>query len=72
MTNVLYICVILLKRCLLRFRLNTASPVFKPVSPKNIPGGCGILLGVSREPRLKPNCGWLAGFFLCQKYGVGR
>ena len=29
--------------------------------------GLGILLGVSREPRPRPNCGWLLAFCFVSK-----
>ena len=31
--------------------------------------GLDVLLGVSREPRPIPNCGWLAGFFFVSNVG---
>ena len=43
------------------------------VAEKKKTRGLDVLLGVSREPRPIPNCGWLAGFFFYVKpSGVGR
>ena len=34
--------------------------------------GLGVLLGVGREPRPRPNCGWLAVFLCVKSKGVER
>ena len=59
-------------RCPVSVRLNTgiariqASVAEKKKKKQN--RGLAVLLGVGRDPRRRPNCGWLADFF-CAKRG---
>ena len=58
-----YICGILLKV----FAWTRASPVAGKKTK-----GLGVLLGVSREPRLRPIRGWVASLFYVKTRGVRR
>ena len=59
------------KRCPLSFRLNMGiAHVQASVAKKKKTRGLAVLLGVSGEPRPRPNCGWLAGIFCVKKIGV--
>ena len=60
-------------RCPLSFRLNTGiARIQASVAGKkgNETGGLPSLLGVGRDQRRRPNCGWLADLF-CAKRGGG-
>ena len=60
-------------RCPLSFRLNTGiARIQASVAGKKRKRnrGLAVLLGVGRDPRRRPNCGWLADLF-CAKRGGG-
>ena len=67
------------KRCPLSFRLNTSETrVHAGVAGKtknkkqNKNRGLAVLLGVSRESRLRPIRGWVVPLFCVKTRGVGR
>ena len=53
------------KRCPLSFHLNSRCTWKKT-------RGLAVLLGVSREPRPRPICGWVADLFCVKTRRVGR
>ena len=60
-------------RCPLSFRLNTGiARIQASIAGKKRKRnrGLAVLLGVGRDPRRRPNCGWLADLF-CAKRGGG-
>ena len=63
------------KRCLLSFCLNTviarhqARVAEKKKKNRQTKRALGVLLGVSRKPRPRPNCWLLAGFFVLKVGG---
>ena len=66
----LYLCDFA-KRCPLSFRLNMGiTCVQARVAGKK--QRVAVLLGVSREPRPRPICGWVAELFCVKPIGVGR
>ena len=61
-------------RCPLSFRLNTGiariqASVAEKKKKQN--RGLAVLLGVGRDPRRRPNCGWLADLFCAKRVGGG-
>ena len=62
-------------RCPLSFRLNTGiariqASVAEKKKKQN--RAFAVLLGVGRDPRRRPNCGWLADLFCAKRGGGGR
>ena len=61
-------------RCPLSFRLNTGiARIQASVAGKKRKRnrGLAVLLGVGRDPRHRPNCGWLADLFCAKRGGRG-
>ena len=62
-------------RCPLSVRLNTGiariqASVAEKKKKQN--RAFAVLLGVGRDPRRRPNCGWLADLFCAKRGGGGR
>ena len=61
-------------RCPLSFRLNTRiARIQASVAGKKRKRnrGLAVLLGVGRDPKRRPNCGWLADLFCAKRWGGG-
>ena len=60
------------KRCPPSFRLNTGIARVQASVAGKKPRELAVLLGVSREPTLRPIRGWVAALFCVRTRGVGR